>query len=162
MNKVLLLVSALLMASCATQPEPSFKKKYETASTGSHIRRNAVLAELPFDKSYEQLTLEQQALVKSAYKDLPKGVEPPFPRDGVGVIADELKKAVQVIPVTGELFAVAQVDALGAVQSVSFFSAPNKNIAEAVSRILVSTPFKPASCNGVPCQMAYPLQLSFK
>lgn len=162
MSKLFHLVVALLIASCAVQSEPDFKQKYATAVTGSHIRRDAVLAELPFDKAYADLTLDQKTLVKSAYENLPEGVEPPFPRDGIGAIADQLKKAVQVIPAVGALFAVAQVDAAGDVQSVSFFSTPSKNMAEAVSRILVSTPFKPASCHGVPCQMAYPLQLSFK
>lgn len=162
MNKVICSMCLLVLVACAAPPPGAFVQKADAPQTGSHIRRARFLSDIPMDKSYAQLSAEQQALVRALYSDLPADAEPPFPKEGMGAITTELEKAMRVIPAAGVLVAVANVDAAGVVQSVSFYKTPSQDMAQAVSRILVSTPFKPGLCAGQPCAMTYPLRLVFE
>lgn len=129
-------------------------------STGSLVKHKAVIGSLPFDKSYEELSAEEQQLIINQYENFPESNEPPFPLEGLKVIHGPIFEAHNKLRRRGRLMAVAIVDEMGVVQKVSVYESPSKVMSKVAYLALINTRFKPGICSGKPCQMEYGLSVN--
>ena len=163
------LAAALLAASLAPAvqaadalPPPQYTIKQSEASTGSLIPRNVVQgSRIPLNRSYAQLTEEEQQLVKSQYEAMRPLDEPPFPVDGLRSIHLAIAKVQRRLLAEGVLSMHADVDSQGAVTRVNVFHSPDPQLTQAAAAVLMLTEFKPAVCRGQPCNMSFPLRVTF-
>lgn len=158
----LLLVLPLLAFATLARGEEVYSLKQDQPSVGTRIRQNIASWVLPLNSSYEQLRPEHIEMLRAAYENLPPEHEPPYPIGGMISITKQIAKAQRQILVSGQLFAAAHVDANGDVQSLRVFTTPSADMAKVAAFVLMRTKFKPARCDGAPCSMEFPVQITFK
>jgi hypothetical protein len=147
----------LLPAAIAAQA-PEYAIKADDAPIGSHIRGEAAHSSiLPINRSYEQLTNEERAIVNGWYEDMAPGDEPPFPREGTKPIIDAVRKAQEKLLASGKLFLVATVEPNGRASAVKVLRTPSAEMAKFAGSVLLLTKFKPAICGGRACRMDFPM-----
>ena len=139
------------MASDGTLMNPHGIWRYAAAST-----------RLPLNKTYQQLTQEQRAVLWIFYEAMPESDEPPFPVDGLQSIVGPLVKSQGKLLVQGKLALVADVSSSGRVASVTAYGSPSPEMTKFASQVLLLTEFMPAVCSGSPCMMQFPFYLEFK
>jgi hypothetical protein len=160
MNRKIFCAAALSMAAFSAAADPYTFGRL-APQTGSRIRPDAAIGQLPFDESYEQLTDEHRAILRSAYEGLAENDDPPYPLGGMKSIIQELIEAQKILHVQGRLFLAATVDAEGNVQKVSVYETPSDAMTQATAFVLTRTKFKAGSCGGTPCTMDFPVQMRF-
>lgn len=160
---VLLFMSTTVLAQEASRGE-RYKLKRDVDFSSIYPRATGADAEgaLPFDKPYGELTAAQQRRLKLAYVALGDGDEPPFPIQGLGAIYRPVSKGQQRLLVSGEFRADAEIDKDGNVLAVAVLQSPNEQVTKFMANVLLLTKFKPALCQGEPCQMGFPVKVSFK
>ena len=140
----------------------SFGVKDSSPPTGSNLRRNIVEGDLPFDKRYDELTPAQRELFKSRYEPMGADDEPPFPVDGLGPLMLALQKGAVRYDVRGTLDMSVMIGPDGAPIAVSAYETPgDERFTKFAATILMVQKYKPAVCGGRPCQMAFPVQVTF-
>jgi hypothetical protein len=159
------LVAAPLLVAAAgalAQPEPQNTIKGDRPPIGSMVRKDMVTGAIAVNQSYDQLSARDKAKFNENYEHVAEGDEPPFPLKGLREILDPIRKAQAKLLVSGELSLVADVDPTGKVTSVSVFKSPDPDITKFAGQVILLTKFKPAVCAGLPCQMAFPLNMVFR
>jgi hypothetical protein len=154
------LLPLLLFASCAfaADGEPVYSIKRDQSA--SHVRKDAVKATLPLNKSWAELTPEEQGRVRRLYDTMAPGDEPPFPLAGMESILEHVAQVRSRTRVTGQLAIFVDIDASGEPVAATIQRAPDADYAKAVALILMKTPFKPATCSGAPCAMTFPFRMT--
>ncbi|MBA5607409.1 energy transducer TonB [Duganella sp. FT3S] len=141
---------------------PTYGIHQDQPDLGSHIKRDATSGfQVPPSLSYEQLSPEQQQLVKAPYKILLQDDEPPYPLKGPESIARAFTAMHAKARVRGQFHLLAQIDSEGKPTSVSVLEAPEPELGRIAATILMLSKFKPARCGGQPCAMRYPFDLEF-
>ncbi|MDB5871988.1 MAG: hypothetical protein JWQ07_1430 [Ramlibacter sp.] len=144
-------------------PRPGFGVKADEADTGSNLKRSVILGPLPYDKTYAELSAEQQRMLKSRYVQMAESDEPPFPADGLGPLHKAILRASEIARVgTGKLEMEILVDASGAASRVEVLQSPDAKLSQYAGNIAMLTKFKPAICNGKPCAMGFPVSIVFE
>ena len=118
-------------------------------------------SKVPFTKPYSDLTDEQKYVVKSKFKNLGVNDTPPYPSNGSGKLYRALLKAGVNKSQTGKLILLATIDANGEVTAIEVSESPSDYLARKASRIVRKTSFDAASCNGVNCEMSFPIEIQF-
>jgi len=131
----------------------NLRARYGTVTVGS--------ANVPFDRSYAELTREQQRSFKSWYERMSDADEPPFPVEGLRAVYGPIAEAQILAGTRGDLFLEVVVDSTGIPQQVRVFRTPNPRIAQAIGAIAMLVRFKPAVCQGQPCRMSFPISVRF-
>jgi hypothetical protein len=144
-------------------PKPEFSIKEEAPRTGSNLKRNEVWgSSLPYDKTYAELTPDQQRMLRGRYVQMSEGDEPPFPVDGIGPLYKAIGKAAEAAGgVLGKLELDVHVDASGTATRVEVLRSPDAKLSRYAGHIAMLTKFKPALCNGKPCAMGFPVSITF-
>jgi hypothetical protein len=146
-------------------PELIKRKTYSLKETftGSLIPKEQVTGVMvPADKSWEQLTPDEQQLVKAQYEPMAAGDEPPYPLHGQLAILDAAVKLQTRLGVEGQLTLAATIDPTGRPVSVDILRSPDKEMARQMALVLMLTKYKPARCGGAPCTMQYPWRMNFR
>ena len=159
------LYKGLFVDDKPANPEMIVRKTYAVREsvTGSHIARDSIAGSpVPSYKTYASLTREEKRRVKSQFGLTAEADEPPYPRYGPLHIYQELQSIEQKVQVAGVLRLAVTIDAAGRPIAVDVSQSPDKRITTAISEVLMLEKFKPASCNGVPCQMQYPLEVTLQ
>jgi hypothetical protein len=163
LQAIVALAMAASLNGVAQTTEPEYAIKQDRPLAGSHIRRDAVRGKaLPINRTYQQLSPEQRALVHSWYESIPPGDEPPFPAEGTKPVHDAVRKGQAKLLVKGELMLIATVEASGEVSSVKALGSSSPEMTKFASTILLLTKFKPAICAGQACKMDFPLWYEFR
>jgi hypothetical protein len=149
-------VAALAAGPALAQDAPRYTIRQPEPTLGSHIRRIEGSSALPLDRSYHELTPEQQAQVRGAYETMADGDEPPFPLRGLGALLGPLGQAERTIADEGLLVLFLDVDSNGDVRKVEVMATPSEQTARVATVIAMNTKFKPAVCRGQACAMGYP------
>jgi hypothetical protein len=163
----LLALAAALSLACSTTvaqeaSKPEFRVKAETTDTGSNIRRDVAWGPLPYDKTYAELTPEQQRMFRSRFVQMAEGDEPPFPADGLGPLLRALGKAQETSRAgLGRLEMDVYVDAQGNATKVDVRQSPDARFSQHAGAIAMLTKFKPALCKGSPCAMGFPVNVNY-
>jgi len=130
--------------------------------TGSSILKAALVWPVPINRRYEELTPEQQRIVREDYVKLGPADEPAYPSDGMASILAEVAKLQTGEIDKGLLHLAVRVDAAGHARAVALLNSPNNAISQAVSYSLMHTTYKPAKCDGRPCDSDFSFKYRFK
>lgn len=131
------------------------------ATTGSSILRSAITFQIPLNKRYNELSVEERVILHKAWEGIPDGDEPPFPTNGLRPIYKAVIDAQSKLGVEGELHLIATVDARGDVVEVKAYGSPSPEITQFAATVILKTKFKPAVCGGQPCRMDFPFRYRF-
>ena len=144
-------------------PPERYNIKQDEASTGSNIPRRVIEGvAIPMNRSWAQLTAEQQALWKSQYEAIAATDEPPFPIDSLGALNRSLTQSLGGQFEAGKLDLNVRVDAEGNATAVSVYATPTPDVARNAARVLMASKFKPAVCSGQPCAMDFPFKANLR
>ncbi|WP_332851821.1 energy transducer TonB [Duganella sp. S19_KUP01_CR8] len=114
---------------------------------------------VPFNRSYSQLTLAQQLKVKHNYVFLGSTDEPPYPEGGPAAIIETIARSVTGR--SGDLEMDVLIDEHGKFVNATVLKSPDENATQFAAAQFVKAKFKPAVCGGKPCAMLYPLRIRF-
>ncbi|WP_167399859.1 MORN repeat-containing protein [Massilia violaceinigra] len=138
--------------------------KAEEPRTGSHILHRIVAGgRQPYGASWGQLSEEQRRTFRARYALLDENDEPPYPLGGIGGV---LRSVHAVTNAHGEAFPgllsmIVMVDSEGNAESVKAVVTPTPELSILAARVGMKEKFKPASCSGKPCSMAFPYLMEF-
>ena len=158
-----LLIAAPAVSAAEAEVPPRYTLKRESRVLGfdSGSPGNAQ-AQIPFDKPYDQLSAEQKAILKRPYEAMADGDEPPFPIEGLRTLYAPITNFFQRLLISGTFYAEVVVGTDGMPVSISVFQSPDPQITRLVSGVVLLSKFRPASCQGSPCAMAFPVRIGFK
>jgi hypothetical protein len=131
------------------------------APVGSRIPSIDATSSVPFNKGFQSLTSEQQNLVKATFDNLGNNDTPPFPTSGLGAVYKPLINANQAFGNDKGLSVTAKVNSAGYVNGVTVHNNSNVQLVNYIQRRLQNTKFEPAKCNGIACDMDFPIEISF-
>lgn len=163
-----MLACAFVTAACvnplhAQVSAPEYGVKLESAATGSSVRRyNLALSPVPVNRSFGELSAEERQTVRLWFASLNPSDEPPYPKEGLRPIYAAISKAQQLILTWGKLKARAWIDVTGNVDRIEFLELPDPRLREVMIATLFPMKFKPALCGGTPCEMEFPIDVTFK
>jgi len=147
--------------AAAPAKRETYEVKRDNAFTGSAIKRAQITgAEVPPDKPYQDLTQEQQAVVKKHYPILQEGDEPPYPMYGPVAMEKALLKAAGKLNVEGELSLHVLIDGDGKPVSVAVLKSPDPELSNFTATAMMLEKYKPAVCAGKPCAMSFALNMT--
>lgn len=138
-----------------------YRLRADYPRTGTNILREVATAPVPPDKSYRELTPEQQASVRSHYQALAPGDEPPYPLKGPKELYAAVHEALGRVGADGEITLLVDVGADGVAKSVTAIGAPTPELVRFASTAAMLQKYKPAICDGQPCAMKYGVQFIF-
>lgn len=118
-------------------------------------------ARVPTKKRWSELTPGQQAVIRRPYAALAPGDEPPYPLHGTSRLFAQLSEAAGRLGADDELLLFVRVGADGKGKSVSAIGKPDPQLVRFVASALMLEPYKPAMCDGQPCEMIYPFNVKF-
>jgi hypothetical protein len=154
---------ALSAKGSKAEPEPIYELDEPQPLTGSIlIQKQITRSSVPLNRTYEQLSPQEKANVHEWYEFIDEGDEPPYPAKGLLPIYKAIGHARNLAPGQGELLLAVTVDPNGRAKEVQVLRSPGKEISEFVASVLLMTKYKPAVCEGKPCQMQFPLQVEFE
>ncbi|MFZ6751098.1 energy transducer TonB [Undibacterium sp. Ren11W] len=130
-------------------------------NTGRLEFDRVVGSDVPFDKSYEQLTADERGTVKSKYPLMDEGDEPPYPLNGTQNIYKWLTNAEDKLHIDGRLTLHVYVGSDGNAESVTIFGSPSPEMTKVASIIVMNEKYKPGKCEGTPCAMIFPFSIKF-
>lgn len=156
------LISLVLLSGSAAANTNKVYKLRGAAQTGTLIRPIEAVSPISFNKRFASLSEREQNLFKAKYSEIGLKDTPPFPRSGLKSIYRPIVKANKTINATGSLHLTATVNANGFVESVSVLNSPDVKLAAAAEKILLSTRFDAANCNGAACEMSFPFEITFE
>ncbi|QYF95216.1 energy transducer TonB [Massilia sp. PAMC28688] len=136
--------------------------KEDYAKWNTWFKADAATGNIPFDKSYHQMTRDQQLLVNDSYKMLYEGDEPPYPARGLKEIFVSFHKLAYMSQNTGLLHMDVLVDSQGNAESVTVYAMPHPDMKMLAAQIVMEEKYKPAMCSGKPCAMAFPYKVNFE
>jgi hypothetical protein len=145
-------------------PESIVRKTYSIKEEvlGSHIASAAIdKVPVPVDKTYAELTPAQKMLVKSLYEPMADSDEPPYPLNGPRTILETCEEIAKHLRVRGELSLAVTIDPAGKPIAVEVMKSPDREVTQKMAMVLMLEKYKPAVCNGAPCQMQYPFRIEF-
>lgn len=162
MKIISLLIFALLTVSAnASSKTQGFELKAEK-QTGSRIARRVITSNVPFYKSYEELSKEEKVVVRSDYQGMRSNDVPPYPAEGMAPISKPLIKAHKKLNKPGELFVIAKITATGTVDEVMVYKTPDKKMSQMAGAVLLESKFSPGTCQGEPCESEFLLRWDFE
>lgn len=132
------------------------------APVGRKFRPVEAQSPIPFDKRFHQLTEKQMRIYRADFPELEKEDTPPFPEKGMRAIYKPIIKGHERLARGGTLLLVAQINEEGGVDEVAIYESPMKEISELAMSVLFTTKFKPATCAGEPCKMAFPFEFKLR
>jgi hypothetical protein len=149
----LLLVTAGMAALFASSP---------VAIADAYLGRIVMRGALPYDRSYDQLSPEQKAVLRAEYDTVGPTDEPPYPKYGLSDVADAVARMPRRELLEGEVILTVRVDERGDAKSVSVYKTPDAKLSNLVALMLTRGKFKPGLCEGRPCAMDYVFKYYFK
>jgi hypothetical protein len=143
----------------------SYTLKEDQLRTSSMILRD-VAREIPVPPNlpYDKLSEEQQATVKRWFPALAPGDEPPYPLHGPAPFYQTVQRIVSATGQQGSISVYVLVDKDGKTASVTTVGQDKDGLPPEVSKAVGMAAglvaYKPAMCDGQPCEMMYPYRLA--
>lgn len=154
-----IIVASAGIASAATTTLYQLKGN---APTGTKIASIDATSSIPFDKQYFEFSASERESFRSRFAQISKHDVPPFPRLGMQSIYKPILAEHKKTAKSGKLSVMATVDKTGRVSQLSVVESPNKSLAKVSAAVLRDTKFNPAFCDGEPCEMTFPVELTFQ
>jgi hypothetical protein len=132
--------------------------KQSEPNTGSTVRQTIIKAgPVPLSKTYAELSDEEKQALKAGYEKMGATDEPPFPAKGLMPILSLVRKAHEgsALKYQGPLALKVMVGVDGKPIGYKVEETPSADLANVAAAALMQQFYKPAHCNGAPCQMMY-------
>lgn len=144
-------------------PSNLYTIKEQSAALGSNVRGIASGGFMvPPEKSYAQLTPEQQQLVKSDYAVLQDDDAPPYPEKGILELSRAIQSLISYKDATGDLHVNVSVDEQGMAQNVTLLKSPDSESGKLAAAMFMHLRFTPGRCAGQPCAMVVPFRFTLR
>jgi hypothetical protein len=130
--------------------------------TGSHIRNKVVYSTLPLDRGFDELTPDQQRLVRSSYPALDAGDQPPYPLKGGKELYKLLVQMIRRMELMEDILVYVAVDAEANVTSVTTMTTMDPKLRDLIAAGAGLIKYKPAQCGGQPCAGVVPFNLHLR
>ena len=140
----------------------NYKVQADDLRTGSKVRKVVANVYIPPAASWAQLSVEQQNAFKLFYAALAPGDEPPYPVEGLGTSIKLVGKIQNNFLFHGSAWVYVLVGADGKARSASVIGKVPEDLGRYLNAALLSQAYKPAMCQGSPCEMIYPLGLNLR
>ncbi len=143
---------------------PTLLTNVHTQSTGTMLKKPLHWkSTIPLNKTWSELTPQQQADFRAQYASIRDTDEPPFPIQGMKPVFSAIQKGQDVMQVRGALDFTVTVGADGKatnVEGADTISGVNaREMSNYVASVLMMAKYKPAVCSGKPCEMQFPFKL---
>lgn len=132
-------------------------------------RSPALTGYLPLDLTWDRMTEPQKNVVRKHYRALGPGDEPPYPSAGTRAIYEAVVKANANVGADGPLRIDVLVGADGKAKKIKVHEKPQAEdkthadwLLQQVADALRRNTYKPAVCEGQPCEMLYPFVFNFE
>jgi hypothetical protein len=136
--------------------------KSDSPGVGSRLRPDSAVVLAPPDAPWAGLTPAQQAVVRGYYPALDDRDEPPYPLKGTRPFVRATIDVIERFPgAEGEALVHVLVGADGVPKTASTYGVNNAELGRTLSTAAMLQRFKPASCEGKPCEMIYPVRFRF-
>ncbi len=145
---------SLLWAASAFAADP-YAVREDIPETGSNIQKSKVLWRVPVEKRYAELSSDEARIVREEYVTMGARDEPPYPRDGMTGILNEVARVQRANRGSGLLHLAVRVDARGEPLGTAVLATPDNAVAHGVALALMKERYKPALCEGAPCAGDY-------
>lgn len=142
-------------------PQTKYAVKRDVPEPGSMLRRDEAIIKVPPATPYEELTPEQQRVVRADYPALDPEDEPPYPLHGPKELLLTLGKISGRLEAEGDLILYVLVGADGKAVSAAAVGNPDQEFTRTAMTAAMLEKYKPARCHGQPCAMIYPLNFNF-
>ena len=127
---------------------------------GSRIHKLVASIPIPASASWGQLSVAEQNWVKGQYYyALAPGDEPPYPVKGVQPMVKLVAEIQGATEFRGRAFIFTTVGADGKARSASIIGKVPAELAKYLSAAALAQTYKPAMCQGAPCEMIFPMYL---
>lgn len=159
-SKIFSLVVVALISFNAAAGNKVYTLKGEPQA-GSKVRTVDARSSIPFNKSYVELSNDQQAIFNAQFQDLAINERPPFPVEGLRAIYRPILSKNKSLEDTGVLSLAILVDEKGRVDNVSVVETTSPELEEFAVEALAGVKFEPAVCDGATCSMEFPVKVIF-
>lgn len=156
--KILVVVIATLIAGNTFAANQKYYLTGEPV-VGTKIRQIDATAPISFNKSYVELSNDEQLLFNKQFKDLSVNDRPPFPAKGLRAIYRPILEKNKSITDRGLLQLSVAVDKHGNVDAIRVVDAPSAKLERYATSVIKKVEFEPASCDGEACAMEFPVRL---
>ena len=129
--------------------------------TGSLIQSFAVRGSLPSEKSWSELSEQEQRRISSTYQLLHEDDEPPYPASGTANLYGLISEGQNKILAKGALSMNVLIDSDGKPVSATVFQSPDPAITRVATFVALKEKYKPALCSATPCAMVFPVRVMF-
>ena len=157
-SKLVSLVVIALVSFNASAASKVYTLKSDPIA-GSKIRSVVATSSIPFNKSFVELSDDQQALFKAQYQDLSANALPPFPESGLRAIYRPILEKNESLENSGVLSLAILVDEKGRVDNVSVVETTSPELEQFAVEALAGVKFDPAVCDGATCSMEFPVKI---
>ena len=159
--KALVVSSIAWLAGSVQAQNPEFSIREQAPRTGSLIRRDVAWSiKIPINRTYQELSDQEKATIRSNYESMPLDDEPPFPEAGLKPVMDAIHKGQAKRLAQGELRFLVTVGPDGAARDVTAYgTVDDAKMTNFAASVLMLTKYKPALCNGTPCTMQFPFRI---
>ncbi|MFC4930631.1 energy transducer TonB [Massilia sp. GCM10023247] len=129
---------------------------------GSHLPSERASSFLPPRAKWEELSEQQKNRLRATYPALERGDDPPYPLNGGWELYDTVLRLTEKLDgIHGSARVMVVVGADGKPKQANVYAASNPELARYVSTTMMVQKYKPASCRGKPCEMAYVVDLDY-
>ncbi|GHD32100.1 hypothetical protein GCM10007053_15840 [Halioglobus pacificus] len=151
-----MIFAVLLIGALIAQPTYAQYWDRGEPKLGSRIATVGTRSPWPLDRNFSEFSSEEQRRYKTAhYEGMPDDETPPFPINGLGVVAQEIRDTARGRVLSwprGRVFAVVTVSESGHAKKVEVYESPSVDITKITSYVLMNSTFSPAECAGAACQ----------
>jgi len=141
-------------------PKARYAVRQAHPPIGSRLAHAIHTSEFPLDVGWEGLTLAQQRIIRDKYPALHAADEPPYPLKGPKALYARLGELIGEYDINEEVKINVLVGADGKVVSVTAIGFEHPDARRLAGTLVGLLPYKPARCDGKPCQMMVPFHLS--
>lgn len=135
----------------------------EIPRVGSHLPEERGTSPFPPAAKWENLSEVQKNTLRAMYPALERGDDPPYPVYGTRELYQAVLRQTELHDgVFGTASVLLVVGADGKPKQANIVATTNPQLAKVVATTMMVQKYKPASCQGKPCEMAYSVDLDYE
>jgi hypothetical protein len=139
--------------------EAEYRLLEPEARTGSHRLEDIAHGPVPLDLGFDELTPDQQRVVRARYPALDRGDDPPYPRKGPKQLYAMLGKIGSRLDMQMDMRIYVTLDADAKVTSVATFGQLDPDVRAMIGAAATRIKYTPARCGGKACPGVVPFDL---
>lgn len=123
---------------------------------GSHLASDRATSPVPPLATWAQLTEPQKNRVRAPYLALERGDDPPYPLYGRRELVQLIQRLTEKHEgIVGSASVLVTIGVDGKAKNGSVYAGTNPTLGKLMLQSMMVQKYKPASCQGAPCEMGY-------